>query len=94
MRRGFVLAVLGGLFMGLSGCQMMDSMANYMKHTFSSTKGTDYVSGADLEDDAWITEAAEEARGNQPRERDPDQWYRNWFMSEKARSIERNFGID
>jgi hypothetical protein len=94
MRRGAVIAPLVFLCADLSGCAMMDSMANYMKHTLSFTKGTDYINGADEEDEAWVKEAGEEARAYRPRERDPDQWYKQNIMSEKARSIEHNLGID
>lgn len=82
-------------FAGLSGCAMMDSMANYMKHTFSYSKGTDYISGADEKDEAWVTEAADEARGDRPREKEADPLgLKPYIMSEKARSIERNLGFE
>lgn len=95
MRRGSVFAVLFGLFAAHSGCAMMDSMSNYMKHTFSYSKGSDYINGADEKDEAWVTDAAEEARGDRPRETEPDPLgLKPLIMSEKARSIERNLGFD
>ena len=94
MRRGSVLALVGCLFAGLSGCAMMNSMTSYMKNAFSFN-GTDYVNPADEEDEAWVTEAADEARGDRPRETEPDPLgLKPLIMSEKARSIERNLGFD
>jgi len=54
---------------------------------------TDYRDETEEEDDEWDF-VGQEARGTQTRERDPDRWWHKWFMSEKARSIERNVGID
>lgn len=83
------------VFAGASGCAMMDSMNTYMKRTLTFSKGTDYINAADEEDDAWITQAAEEARGDRPREKEPDPLgIKPLFVSEKARSIERNLGFD
>lgn len=42
--------------------------------------------------DEWAF-VAQEARGNQVLERDPDPWWQEYFQSPKARSIERNLGI-
>ena len=94
MRRGSVFALLACLFAGLSGCAMMNSMSSYMKNTFSFS-GTDYINPADEEDEAWVTELGEEARGDRPREKEPDPLgLKPLIMSEKARSIERNLGFD
>ncbi|MEP3479372.1 MAG: hypothetical protein ABJZ55_09005 [Fuerstiella sp.] len=46
----------------------------------------------DVEDE-WAF-VGEEARGNAPRERDPDRWWRNLMMSDRAKNIERSLGID
>ena len=45
------------------------------------------------EEDEWSF-VGDVGRGDQPREKDPDGWLRNLVMSEEARSIERNLGID
>jgi hypothetical protein len=42
----------------------------------------------------WEEQVGKDARGNRPRERDPDPWWQRYVMSEKARAIERNLGID
>jgi hypothetical protein len=35
-----------------------------------------------------------ETSRSQHSERNPEEWYKRYFMSEKARSIERNLGFD
>jgi hypothetical protein len=95
MRSGAFRVLILSVFAGVSGCAMMGSMSNYWKKTFSFSKGTDYINGADEKDEAWVTEAAEEARGDRPREKEPDPLGINHlFESEKARSINRNLGFD
>ena len=36
----------------------------------------------------------DEGRADYAREQDPDPWFGKYLMSDKARSIERNLGID
>ena len=36
----------------------------------------------------------DEGRRGQGIEKDPDQWYRKYIMSEKAREIEENLGFE
>ena len=45
------------------------------------------------EEDEWGF-VGEEGRSGQERERDPDRWWQNLVMSERARQIEHNLGID
>ena len=47
----------------------------------------------DEEEDEWGF-VGDEGRAEQPRERDPDRWWQNLIMSQEARNIERNLGID
>lgn len=45
--------------------------------------------------DPWIAAAAQEARPNLHREKEPDPLgVRKWFVSEETRDIERNLGIE
>ena len=44
-------------------------------------------------EDQW-REFTREARAAHVAEKDPDPWYRRWFMSEKARQTERHLGVD
>ena len=96
MRCGAILVLLLAWVVGFSGCGLMqplNSMTRYTKNLFTF-RGTDFIDPTEEVDDDWITEAAQEARPDQIRERDPDQWYKKYVMSEKARSIERNLGFD
>ena len=96
MRRGAITLLYLACLVGSSGCgltQTMNSMTHFAKKTFTF-RSTDAEDPTEMEDDAWITDAADEARGDRPREKDPDQWYKKYLMSEKARSIERNLGFD
>lgn len=56
-------------------------------------KGTDYGSSEDDDLDDWGF-VGEEARGDRPKEVDPDPWWQRYVMSSRARSIERNLGIE
>ena len=96
MRCGVVSLLLLAWVVGFSGCGLMqpvNSMTRYTKKLLTF-RGSDSADPTEEEADAWITEAGEEARSGQARERDPDQWYKKYIMSEKARSIERNLGFD
>jgi hypothetical protein len=53
----------------------------------------DWDTGVEKDEEEWDF-VGEEGRGDQTRERDPDQWFKKHLMSEKANSIERNLGID
>ncbi|HAH48037.1 MAG TPA: hypothetical protein DCM07_24920 [Planctomycetaceae bacterium] len=43
--------------------------------------------------DQW-SYVGDEARGDRPKESDPDGWWQKYVMSNKARNIERNLGIE
>ena len=97
MRRGGKTVFLFVLMsLPCAGCAVMEpvgAMARYAK-SLLTFRPSDYSNPTEEEVDPWIEEAGEEARAGQPRQRDPDQWYKKYFMSEKARSIERNLGVD
>jgi hypothetical protein len=45
-------------------------------------------------EDEWVEQTGLEARGDRPREMSTEpRWFREFTMSERARSIERNVGI-
>ena len=56
-------------------------------------KGTDYRDDSSDDIDDWSF-VGDEARGDRPKEMDPDPWWQQYVMSSKARSIERNLGIE
>ncbi len=90
------LVVLLAFACGFTGCVLvkpLEPMAKYVKHSLTF-RGDDYADPTEMEDEAWVSQVGEEARGDRPREKDPDPWFKRYFMSEKARSIERNVGID
>lgn len=88
------LLLTSGLFLQ-TGCALVDFTRQSTVNTLRMFKPrqTDYRDETEEEDDQWDF-VGQEARGTQKRERDPDRWWRKWIMSEKARSIERNVGID
>lgn len=49
------------------------------------------IQSEDAEDWDFV---GKEARGDRPRERDVDSWWKKYIMSDKANAIERNLGID
>lgn len=80
----------------VSGCAILEPIqttTRYMWKSMAFNPG-DQADWTDEEDPSWVVQAGEEARGDRQRQKDPDSWFRNNFMSEKARSIERNVGID
>lgn len=95
MNRLFLLVVAGSLVVLESGCLLMDSAYEMGRQTRRMFKfrPNDYRDTTDEESDEWEF-VGEEGRGNQPIQRDPDRLWRELFMSEKARSIERNVGIE
>lgn len=97
--KSFVLAciVCGPVIFFTSGCaQVMRPISELQHETMRAFKpkpfGPDW-SGGEEEIDQWDY-VGEEARGDRPREHDPDPWWQKWFMSSKARNIEKNLGID
>ncbi len=89
---GFVLALAASqpgcaLFMTPSEAWMS------LKHTFSPSDDY-YVTGTKPDEDRQWRVAGEEGRRGQAVEKDPDQWYRKYFMTSKAREIERNLGFE
>ena len=91
--RCLFLAALGLSMAGLiAGCTSFREHALWnAKKAFSNP---DYVDTTEMEDETWITEAAETGRKGRTVEESIDPLnLREIFMSEKARSIERNVGI-
>ena len=95
MRRYLSVVALAGLFVLPSGCVLMDSakeLGRQTKKTFTFNPGG-YRDVTEEETNDWTDAVGREGRANEPLEEDPDKWWVNLFMSEKARSIERNVGI-
>jgi len=82
-------------FAGLqSGCAAVESGGEMMRESFRIFKPrtTDYRDVSEEEADEWSS-AGKEARGNRPLDKENDP-IRDWTMSPRARSIERNLGFD
>lgn len=79
----------------LTGCTMTDSGMNPFTKTVRTLRPKPFDGPAEIEDaeDEWGF-VGKEGRADQDREREPDRWWRNLVMSEEARNIERNLGID
>ena len=95
MNRLYLLILLGGLVVASSGCVLVDSakdVGRYTKRSFTF-RPSDYRDTTEEPQDDWDF-VGDEGRGNQPIQHEPEQWWRKWFMSEKARSIEHNLGFE
>lgn len=79
----------------LAGCSMVESPRMAMrKMTRSfSPNPVDIGDDADEDDGQWDF-VGDEGRADYDRERDPDPWFGKYIISDKARAIERNLGVD
>ena len=92
-------AALSGALLGCiltsSGCAVVDasrevaaSVRNAITpRTWDRRDPTDEV-------DSWTSEVGMDARGNRTRDKDPDAWWGKYVVSDKAREIEKNLGVD
>ena len=78
-----------------TGCTMVDSSKSAMRQMTSMFRPKPYDEpySPESEEDEWGF-VGKEGRSDQERLRDPDRWWQNSVMSEEARHIERNLGID
>ena len=90
----FLFLFFSGLFLQ-TGCTVLEPMNEMTRQTFRLMRPnpSDYRDVTEEEDTNWEF-VGQMGRGDRPREKDPDWWWGKFFMSEKARSIERNFGVD
>ncbi len=93
-RKSFLVLFLCGLFLQ-TGCTVLEPMNEMTRQTLRLMRPNPngYRDPTEEEDSSWDF-VGQLARGDRPREKDPDSWWGKYIMSEKARSIERNFGID
>ena len=86
------LLLTGCLTLASAGCSQFPLMKDAFSQSFASMKPDSggYDDGTD-EVDGWVSEAGVEARGDRPIEVDNDPF--RALMSPKAKSIERNLGI-
>ena len=87
------LLLTAALIVAHSGCAAMMENSRSMWSTLTSDG--DYADATEGPDDVWIQQAGDQARESHPRESASDPaWFRSLIMSDRARSIERNLGID
>jgi hypothetical protein len=90
-----LLNILAALMISSTGCTVMslgrDAITKTSRMFIPNSR--DYDDGSDDSGKEWEF-VGDEGRGDQEREKDPDPWFRQYLMSEKARSIEHNLGID
>jgi len=77
-----------------AGCAGPGSSGDMMHESFRIFKprASDYRDHTQEEDDEWAA-VGKEARGNRPLENENDP-LKEWFMSPKAKSIERSLGYE
>lgn len=79
-----------------AGCAaIIDPITELNRETMRAFKPKPFDSdwSGEEEIDQWAS-VGEEARGDRPKESDPDAWWQKYVMSSKARNIERNLGIE
>ena len=94
-RRSLAICACAGVLSNLTGCLLVEPWGNFWHDVKAAAKpsgedGRDYTKDTQEE---WKI-VGEEGRRGQAVEKDPDQWYRKYIMSEKARSIEENLGFE
>ncbi|QDT43570.1 hypothetical protein Pan241w_36720 [Gimesia alba] len=96
--KSFVLTciVCGSSCFLISGCaSIMEPISELNRETMRAFKPKPFDAnwGDEEEVDQWAS-VGEEARGDRPKESEPDRWWYKYVMSSKARNIERNLGIE
>ena len=76
-----------------AGCSGVPTPAESWQAMTNAFKLNDKRDSTEEKDEQWRV-VADEGRRGQEVEYDPDRWYRKYVMSEKAREIERNFGVE
>lgn len=81
--------------LNLTGCLLFEPWADFwheMKRT-SVPRAEDRRDFTENSQEDWSV-VKKEARKDQVAEKDPDPWYRQYVLSEKAREIEENLGFE
>ncbi len=95
IRSRLILLLASLIGLQLAGCAMVESPRSAMRRmtrTFTP-RPTDIGEDAAEDDGQWDF-VGDEGRVDYDRERDPDPWWGKMFVSDKARAIERNLGVD
>ncbi|RMG37357.1 MAG: hypothetical protein D6725_08995 [Planctomycetota bacterium] len=95
LRRLIAALLVAGSLTAASGCALVEPGKEFFRQSWRifRPKTSDYRDTTQEEvEDGWSF-VGKEARGNQPIEHENDP-FKRYLMSPKARSIERNLGID
>lgn len=94
-RSRLILLIASLIGMQLAGCAMVESPRSAMRRMtrMFTPRPTDTGEEIDNDDGEWDF-VGDEGRADCDRERDPDPWYGKYIISDKARAIERNLGVD
>lgn len=97
MRRHLILLTLCPTLACSSGCGLFSTMQGMAMQTVDALRPSSFDGwdpGSESTD-PWIQQAGAEARGHRPVEKEYDPLgLKKVFMSDKARDIERNMGIE
>tara|TARA_R110002124_G_scaffold63470_3_gene173928 strand:- start:6253 stop:6561 length:309 start_codon:yes stop_codon:yes gene_type:complete len=88
--------VLSPALFFVTGCNaIMQPISELNRETMRAFKPKPFDAdwSGEEEIDQW-SYVGDEARGDRPKESDPDGWWQKYVMSNKARNIERNLGIE
>ena len=90
-----MLVLFAAAACGLSGCLLAEPWGEFWHQTGRAAKARadDRRDTTEESQEQWGF-VGEEGRRGQEAEKDPDQWWRKYVMSEKARSIEENLGYE
>lgn len=79
----------------LPGCMLLEPWGDFWHEVKRNVKpsGDDKRDFTEESQEDWQF-VGKEGRKGQTVEKDPDQWYRKYIMSEKARNIEENLGFE
>lgn len=93
--RTLAAALLLCLMFAQTGCALIKPTETFFGGLGRALKfrPNDYRDTTDEPTDEWDF-VGKDARGNRPVLREPDTWWQKYMMSEKARSIERNLGVE
>ena len=94
IRLSFVLTA-SLVLIGQTGCALQEQWAGVWHDTkrLATPDPTDRRDSTENPDQDWSF-VGDEGRAGQEVTTDPDQWYRKYIMSEKARQIEENLGFE
>lgn len=97
MRRLLILLTICPALFCHAGCTLVTTMQGMATQTVEALRPTSFDGwdpGSETSD-PWVQQAGAEARGHRPVEKEYDPLgLKKYLMSDKARDIERNMGIE